>query len=199
MRRRQRPLFRFRFNHVGRCAAAVSLVLLVATVALWVRSYWYRSGAGFNRRSASEQFVMNLNYGKFTFVINAVPEARLATKSVFAGEIPADPHLIDASKWTEGTYFFYEALGFSISYPSPATPAAKAARLSRYVAVVPMWFVAVMFALLPAVRWRSCVRRRPRPGNCVNCGYDLRATPERCPECGTAPPAAAATTGTQPR
>jgi hypothetical protein len=50
----------------------------------------------------------------------------------------------------------------------------------------PMWIPGVPLLLPLAVmciRNRRSVRRR-RAGLCVHCGYDLRASPERCPECG---------------
>ena len=54
--------------------------------------------------------------------------------------------------------------------------------------VVAYWPVALLFALLPATwlmshgrYWRERLRGE---GRCIRCGYDLRATPNRCPECG---------------
>ena len=63
--------------------------------------------------------------------------------------------------------------------------------LEAQVRAVPYW-VAGAALLLPALcgLLARCARHRRRrgrssSGRCTACGYDLRATPGRCPECGT--------------
>ncbi|MGA2496726.1 MAG: hypothetical protein ABSH20_03235 [Tepidisphaeraceae bacterium] len=58
---------------------------------------------------------------------------------------------------------------------------------------VPHWFIAILSGIFPGLwamrylRYRR-LRHRKRWGLCLQCGYDLRASPDRCPECGTPVP-----------
>lgn len=58
--------------------------------------------------------------------------------------------------------------------------------------VIPIYFPFVVSLLLPLVYAARSMRRHKGSSRnrCIRCGYDLRATPERCPECGAVPEAA---------
>jgi len=73
-------------------------------------------------------------------------------------------------------------MGYRVTNPGP-TPA------RTWVLIFPYWLVAIIFGVPVALsllgQYRQRRRRRwARLGCCSACGYDLRATPDRCPECG---------------
>jgi hypothetical protein len=77
-------------------------------------------------------------------------------------------------------------------YTSPGEKAV--AYREHWAVVVPHWLV-FAFVSLPSLWYlRRLIRRLGwrRRGFCPKCGYDIRATPGKCPECGTAfkPPSA---------
>ena len=85
-------------------------------------------------------------------------------------------------------YSFGGAAAWSYDVSVPMTDG----RIKERGVEVPSWLAALLCLLLPA-RWALVRQREAKPrsrhgqGLCRSCGYDLRATPGGCPECGTAP------------
>ena len=137
---------------------ALSLLLCVAVCVLWVRSYWR------NDVTSYEPNPWEL------WSASSRPSAVHLGHMDFFGE---ETGVSGQTGWQ----FF----GFGW-----ASGAYGVRRVQ--VLVVPDWSLALATALVP-VGWlyaRSWLRRGLRPGHCRRCGYDLRATPGRCPECGAA-------------
>jgi hypothetical protein len=79
-------------------------------------------------------------------------------------------------------------LGFGYTSKTWETGSAPDLYISRRL-LLPSAFPTALFAIAPVhfiLRFLRSRRRQTRisAGLCPNCGYDMRSSPERCPECG---------------
>jgi hypothetical protein len=82
--------------------------------------------------------------------------------------------------------FFFAKFAFSHRPWTATTLFGSPSSFTDWAVAFPVWAPVVLFGAMPAVRGVLWLRKRTatRSGHCRVCGYDLRATPGRCPECG---------------
>jgi hypothetical protein len=170
--------------------ASLSFVAMAGAAVLWMRSYRICDQFGWSWEARSEARSAEMYTGKgaiglaFVHAIDHRPnyngesDAFGAGSSFFAEHPRSRPYFPnEPGSW--GGHGFWLDLGDD-------TPGWRFQDNIRIVEA-PTWSVMVAMGVLPALLLAGRLRRRIAPGACKGCGYDLRATPGRCPECGLVP------------
>jgi hypothetical protein len=182
---------------------AVLALLWVAVVAVWVRSHWRRDSASLRFAPHSSdynyQVPVESNLGVLTLSFERAKKSAQELQTLFlegrgteaekiAPPLPPlwaiDHHSYDAYEYSSDGAF-WQQLGFYYD-EMPAGGVFGPGRVGAAYIGFPHWAPAVLIGcpLLGALLRVRKRRRRARAGLCGRCGYDLCASPDRCPECG---------------
>jgi hypothetical protein len=184
---------------LSRAFTLCSFLLAIALVALWIRSY---SGTDYisRYRLASANEFMTRNQGERISVTRGQVRYTLEDHTYYhRGHIDitklstAGPPVWSYGRlgenhvgWEAPDRTFWERRGFA-QWNSGWSASFADSHDRNWGA--PVWPAVLLFALPPLLWTRRLIRRLRAhgQGRCAACGYDLRATPDRCPECGVVP------------
>jgi hypothetical protein len=149
-----------RFHHDRlRKIGTILLVICVIAGAAWPWSYWRLEALGV-RIWRGRQFLFAIEHGSFL--------------AVFRHPWPTEKNVEWVQELPTNVLSSHSILNF-VFFP-----------FNNGLAVgVPLWLCSLLSGYYGIRFLRRA--REPRPGHCTVCGYDLRATPDRCPECGAVP------------
>lgn len=177
----------------------VSAALCLGVCVLWVRSYWREDivfiGSSVRVLNADSLFptsyvgTVDFTWDHYTFHAEDRPAFVRVTSS---GRVNWNMHYLSVAQKPDpainpGPFFGLSAFTYERTEQSGmwSTTGISSVRRSWRAPDAPL---ALALAVWPAVAVISRFRRRGRfvAGACGVCGYDLRMSPDRCPECGAA-------------
>ena len=187
----------------------LSLLLCAAAVAVWVTSYHVHRRVRFPTELGRSQLVAY--HGRVEFdnepqwqgevdratgdIGRALAEEYAAARKGYENsgrDLADDAHPAERDDMTE---HLHRAAALNLEFEDAAAGVRRrwaahpvvrrSVSLAAVAGAAAVWPVAVLFSRLVS-RWRRWRRWRARAarGLCARCGYDLRASPNRCPECG---------------
>jgi hypothetical protein len=194
--------------------SVLCLLLCIAAIAMWVRSY-YRIDSVIHFMPRDEQKTMWIDHHTMV-TIRSGPvyeaDSRRGELRLLYLVNDGSYYRCEASRWTSYRFEDEELLrdmppapwipqtrvGFAIEHQPvsglpynlpPGTVPTLPTAYTIHAIYTPWWLWVGVFAVLPGRRAIQMARakRRRRKGRCERCGYDMRATPDRCPECGNVP------------
>ena len=193
----------------------MSLLLCVAACVLWVRSYYWIDSLSYGRTAHHNGHELQHvhAWSLYATTVGGAVDLLWSRRDITGVPESVDQYFREFDKPSGFKWAPYRVPPQGISRPQPTSwfnylgiygtrdqwsrpwpvgewprPPTPTLSLRTYSARVPLGFVLLVAMATPAIRalrWRRHVRRTGR-GLCPSCGYDLRATPGRCPECGEA-------------
>ena len=162
----------------------LSLLICLATGVMWVRGNW-----------SYDVIVLVLDNDTWTSQFGPqevsiehesgrTRDGPSLTRSSYVSELAAleDFYRYDQDRWmTTVIQADWRRMGLSLHSEQHIWLGVRTTFVSRIG--LSYWLIVLLTLILPASRIRF--RKRIPPGHCPKCHYDLRATPDRCPECGT--------------
>jgi hypothetical protein len=177
-------------------AAVLSLLLCMTTATLWTASFFVGSRISFENATPDPHGRTRVITWSTTSVAGVLEVARFEGRRnlrtlgpigyTWKYETPRAAaigrHPRGYPLGTSRVLFEFAGLQVAILTDTVHPPDFRWVRL-------PYWMLFVLTMSLPLWRGMLFLRERKRKtlNQCAFCGYDLRATPDRCPECGTVP------------
>ena len=164
-------------------ASSLSLALCLAMLGLWLVSYWEDCSIGYTsndvQRLHRTAIGLETGGGQILFTWLSIDYTATPTASRVARRgMPRAG--FSYGREEHGKLSLLGGWGFHFIVGGKMT----AIDTARAFIVVPYWVPSALLAVLPLLWWRFRRRSRTAAGHCASCGYDLRASKDRCPECG---------------